>query len=31
MFFFEVCFFGSFGWLAVQAAQLSAVFGRPTW
>jgi len=29
--FFEVRFFGSFGKLAVQAAQLLAVFGRPTW
>ncbi len=29
--FFEVCFFGSFGQLAVQAAQIWAVFGRQTW
>ncbi len=29
--FFEVGFFGSFGQLAVQAAQIWAVFGRQTW
>jgi hypothetical protein len=26
--FFEVHFFGSFGWLAVQASQFLAVYGR---
>jgi len=29
--FFEVRFFGSFGQLAVLAAQIWAVFGRRTW
>jgi len=29
--FFEVRFFGSFGQLAVQAAQIWAVFGRRPW
>jgi len=29
--FFEFNFFGSFGQLAVQAAQMWAVFGRRPW